>query len=296
MLHSNETSPLSKKRTFLKKGVTFFTVLFAVIGFVLVVGYFAVRYGFTNTNGIIDTQTQAFIKKTNTASEPTYTSFPLAHTNEWIAFRQAVAKDLPTIKKVSKETNVPERLLVAILVPEQMRLFYTNRDIFKSFFAPLKVLGSQSQFSWGIFGIKDDTARAVELHLIDTKSPFYLGPSFEKSLSFSSITASSTSIDQERFARITDEHNHYYGYLYAALYVRQIEAQWKKSGYSITTKPEVIATLWNLGFERSKPHANPSSGGAAIDIDGKEYSFGELARLFYYSDEMIELFPIADSK
>jgi hypothetical protein len=272
--------------TILKRGLHVITITFAIIGFVLVGAYFAVRLGFTNTKGIIDNQTKSFVMKPNGAEE-TYTTFPLAHTPEWISFRQAIVKDLPMITKVSKETGVPARLLVAILVPEQMRLFHSDRAIFKSVFEPLKVLGSQSQFSWGIFGIKDDTAKNVEVHLKNPNSPYYLGKSFENSLDF----ASSTNIDEERYLRITDEHNHLYSYRYAALYILQVESQWKKEGFPITAKPEVIATLWNLGFEKSNPHANPSSGGAVLDIDDKKYSFGEIARLFYYSDEMIEIFP-----
>jgi hypothetical protein len=259
-------------------------IIFAIIGFVLVSGYLAVRFGLTKTTGIIDTQTKNFI---NIQKKDSYETFPLAHTPSWVAFRQAVAKDVPMIQKVSKETGIPPRLLVAILVPEQMRLFHSDRPLFKRVFEPLKVLGSQSQFSWGIFGIKDETARAVESHLTDTSSPYYLGKSFENSLSFSS----STDTDNERFTRITDEHNHLYSYRYTALYVAQTEAQWKKDGFPITDRPEIIATLWNLGFTKSIPHDSPSSGGAVLDIDGTKYSFGEMAKLFYYSDEMIELFP-----
>lgn len=281
---SGQSSTLSKNLLLASKAVI---VIFAIIGAILVGGYFAVRFGFTNTEGIIDTQTKHFIPQKNIA-EQNYEVFPLAHTPEWIVFRQAVAKDVPVITKISKETGVPPRLLVAILVPEQMRLFYSDRPIFKKFFEPLKILGSQSQFSFGIFGIKDETARAVESHLINKNSPFYLGKSFERALDF----ASSTNIDEERFARITDQRNHTYGYRYAALYVLQIEAQWKKAGYPIIARPEIIATLWNLGFERSKPNKNPSSGGAVLTINDQEYSFGEIARLFYYSDEMIELFPL----
>jgi hypothetical protein len=278
---------LSLYTPLLKKILKLFTIIFAIIGFVLVAGYFAVRFGITNTRGIIDTQTENFIKKP-TKLQSGYEVFPLAHTPEWVAFRQAVAKDLPVITKVSKETGVPARLLVAILVPEQMRLFYSDRPVFKRFFEPLKILGSQSQFSFGIFGIKDETALSVENNLVNKNSPFYLGKNFETMLAFSS----STDITNERFARITDEHNHVYGYRYAALYVLQLEAQWKKAGYPINSRPEIIATLWNLGFEKSKPKKNPSSGGAVLTINDTQYSFGEIARLFYYSDEMIELFPV----
>lgn len=260
-------------------------ILFAGIGFIFVAGYSAISFGLTKTNGVIDVQTKNFIK--NPSGKAEYTIFPLAHTPSWIAFRQAVAKDAKVIEKVSKETGIQPRLLVAILVPEQMRLFYSDRPLFKKVFEPLKILGSQSQFSWGIFGIKDETARATEKHLTDTTSPFYLGKSFESALSFEN----ETNVEQERFTRITDEHNHYYSYLYTALYVAELEMQWKKMGYSLHSRPDIIATLWNLGFEKSKPNPNPSSGGSVLTIEEKQYSFGELAGLFYYSDEMIELFP-----
>lgn len=260
-------------------------VIFAIIGFVLVAGYLAMRFKLTSTIGTIDTKSDNFA--TPNIGIKSYTKFPLAHTPEWVAFRQAVAKDKAMLEKVSKETGVPARLIIAILVPEQMRLFHSQRPIFKRVFEPLKVLGSQSQFSWGLFGIKDETARAVENHLQDKTSPFYLGPSFENALTFSS----STNIDEERFQRIIDEHNHLYSYRYAALYVAQIESQWKKAGYPIKDNPAVIATLWNLGFDKSRPNANPKSGGAVIDIDGVPYSFGSLAEQFYYSDELVEIYP-----
>lgn len=260
-------------------------LIFASIGFILCFGYLAVRFGFTKTKGTIDVQTRKFIEP-ELAKKEIYKPFPLAHTEEWIAFRQAVTKDKVMLEKISKETGVSERLLIAILVPEQMRLFYTERPIFKSFFEPLKVLGSQSQFSWGIFGIKDETARQIESHLVDKNSPFYLGPSFEKTLNFTT-----KDIDEERFQRIIDEHNHFYSYLYTALYVLQIESQWKKAGFPITNRPELAATLWNVGFEKSKPKKDPSSGGSTLEINNTTYSFGELAKLFYESDEMIEIFP-----
>lgn len=259
-------------------------LFFALVGFLLTAGYVATRTGLTNTEGIIDTQREEFLENKDTTS---YSTFPLAHTKEWIAFRVAVTKDRAIIEDVSKKTGIPARLLVAILVPEQMRLFYSNRELFKNIFSPLKILGSQSQFSWGIFGIKDDTARAVEKHLSDKQSPFYPGASYEKMLAFTSDDP-----DQERFARIIDEHDHYYSYLYTALYVKQIQTQWKKAGVVIDEKPDIIATLWNLGFSKSSPHPNPKSGGAEMEINGASYSFGKLAHDFYYSDELVEIFPV----
>jgi hypothetical protein len=261
-----------------------FVIVFAIIGFILSAGYLAVYFNLTATEGIVDEQTENFLRTQK--NDAGYTVFPIAHTKEWLAFKQAVVKDKPTIEKIAKETGISPRLLIAILVPEQMRLFYSNRDVFKTVFGPLKILGSQSQFSWGIFGIKDETARAVEANLVNQKSPFYPGKKYEHLLDFAT-----DDIDQERFARIIDEHDHTYSYRYTALYILQIQAQWAKAGYPLVDQPGIIATLWNLGFHKSIPNKNPQSGGSSIEINGKTYSFGAFANDFYYSDELIELFP-----
>jgi hypothetical protein len=113
-----------------------------------------------------------------------------------------------------------------------------------------------------------------------------LGAKFENVLDFTTNEP-----DQERFTRIIAERDHTYAYRYAGLYVAQITTQWKNASFSIDKKPEIIATLWNLGFEKSKPHSTPMSGGATIDINGTTWSFGALAGAFYYSDELVELFP-----
>ena len=41
--------------------------IFAFIGFILVAGYFAVKFGLTNTRGIIDVQREAFLNSGKTA-------------------------------------------------------------------------------------------------------------------------------------------------------------------------------------------------------------------------------------
>lgn len=259
------------------------TYLFALVGLFLSLGYLAVKLGITNTAGIVDTEQKSFLQ----TGENMYTRFPLAHTPEWIAFRQAVAKDKAIIEKVSKESGIEPRLLVSILVPEQMRLFHSNRPIFKEIFGPLKILGAQSQFSWGIMGIKDDTAREIERRLKDSRSPSYLGQKFENMLDFKTGDH-----DQERFARIVDQHDHYFSYLYTALYIKEITREWEKAGFPIKDRPEILATLYNIGFAHSKPKAEPLSGGSSIDIDGTTYSFGALTGSFYYSDELVEIFPV----
>ena len=274
---------------------------FAIIGFVLVFGYFAVKFGWTNEKGIIDRQNEAFYElgslnstenstldiKEDTATASSQKNLPQwAVGEEWEIFKKAVSKDINVIREASAASDIKERLIVAQLVVEQLRLYHTNRAIFKSVFAPLKLLGNQSQFSWGIMGIKQNTAKQIERNLKLPDSPFYPGKKYEHLLDFKTDNP-----DKEHFDRIVDEKNHYYAYLYAGLYLKEVETQWKKAGYDISNRPDVLSTLFNIGFDRSMPSDDPKVGGSRIDIGKKTYSFGGLADEFYHSDELIQEFP-----
>jgi hypothetical protein len=178
-----------------------------------------------------------------------------------------------------------------------MRFFFDDRESYKKFFQPLKILGSQTKFSWGVMGIKEDTAIQIENHLKDPTSPYYLGSQYEHMLDFPTPKSPSQNaeppltISEMRFMRMTDQHDHYYSYLYAGLYLQQIMAQWKHAGFDISKKPDILSTLYNIGFTNSKPNANPSSGGAPIPVGDRIYSFGSLAGEFYYSNELVDEFP-----
>lgn len=120
----------------------------------------------------------------------------------------------------------------------------------------------------------------------DKNSLFYLGENYQNILDFAT-----KNIDEERFERLVNEKEHYYSYFYTAVYIKEIIAQWKNSGFDISKRPEIIATLFNIGFKNSRPNSTPHSGGSEIKIDNKIYSFGTLAGEFFYSDELTELFP-----
>lgn len=267
--------------------------VFAFIGFVLVIAYFAVRLGLTNTTGIIDLQREAFLGNATTSQAanlaPEYPDgTPWQNTEEWNVLSTAVSKDAPQLNKAAADSGIPARLIAANLVVEQLRLFFTERAFYKQFFAPLKILGAQTQFSWGVMGMKEATAVQVENNLKDPASPFYPGDQYAHLLDYA---ATSTDVTGARFARLTDQHNHYWSYLYAGLAMKEIEAQWQKAGFPIESKIGVISTLYNIGFEHSVPNANPQVGGAAITINGVTYSFGDLAEQFYNSDLLTNLFP-----
>lgn len=273
----------------LKKIFTIVVYIFAAIGLFLVAGYFAVQFGFTNQKGIIDTQREAFLHglKAPTASlAAAGVNVPWPQSEEWQVLSTAISRDQAVLTKAGMDSGVPARLIVANLVTEQLRLFFTEREFYKQFFYPLKILGSQTQFSWGVMGMKEDTAVQVENNLKDPNSPYYPGPEYEHLLDFQTAD-----IAAERFTRMTDQHNHYWSYLYAGLYIKEIEAQWQKAGFPITGNPAIISTLYNIGFSHSNPNANPQVGGAAITAGDKTYSFGGLAAEFYNSDLLIDLFP-----
>lgn len=265
---------------------------FALAGFVLIAGFFAVKYGFTNTRGVVDEQRESFlnaaqeIKREQQSTSTKDSEYYWEQSSEWNTLRTATQKDKSAIERAASTAGVPARLIVAQLITEQLRLFFTEREFYKQFFEPLKILGSQTQFSWGVMGIKEETATQIEENLKNKTSPYYLGEEYEHLLDFKT-----EDIKQERFERMTDSHNHYYSYLYAGLYLKEIETQWKNAGFDVSNRPDVLATLYNIGFNGSKPNANPKSGGAEIKISDRLYSFGSLSAEFYNSSELLDEFP-----
>jgi hypothetical protein len=249
----------------MKKAFQITVYVFAIIGFLLVAVYLALQLGLTKTGGIIDKQHDYFQNQT-----PEW-----INSEEWTVLKAAIVKDKDMINMASRDSGVPSRVIVAVLIVEQLRLFNSEREVFKQVFAPLKILGNQSQFSWGVMGVKQETAREIESrlgkdnHILDFKTD---------------------NPDNERFERLTDDKDRYYSYLYAALMIKELEKQWADAGFPIDGKVGVIATLYNIGFQNSKPNANPQVGGAEIDIGSTKYSFGGLAESFYNSRELVDIF------
>jgi hypothetical protein len=139
-----------------------------------------------------------------------------------------------------------------------------------------------------VSGIKQKTAEDIEMYANDATSQFYPGPEAAALVAYASSTADK---DQELFNRLSDEKNHYYSYLYTALYLKEITAQWQKAGFDVHDRPDVLVTLFNLGFNASQPKADPKAAGANITIGATKYTFGTLGALFYHSDELSAEFP-----
>ncbi len=222
-------------------------------------------------------------------SQPMHSSatvIPWMATTEWEMLKPSILKDSALLIEAGRLTGVEPRLIVACLVGEQIRLFNSNREMVKRYLGPVKMLSVQSQFSYGVNGIKEFTARLVEEHLKDSTSEFYMGRQFENILDFETDDH-----EMERYNRLVDYRNHLYSYIYTGCILHQTMLQWRRAGFDISDSPDILCTLFNVGFQQSHPHADPRCGGSHISVDGRLYTFGALGFDFYYSGEMAHTFP-----
>lgn len=205
---------------------------------------------------------------------------------EWPALKDAILRDSALIHEAGRLTGVEPRLIVGCLIGEQIRLFNSKREMFKKYLGPVKVLSVQSQFSYGVNGIKDFTAAAVEQHLQDPTSEYYMGPAYEHLLDFTTDDH-----ETERYNRLVDYRNHLYSYIYTGCILHQTMLQWRRAGYDISDRPDILFTLFNVGFSQSVPKPDPMPGGSHITVGDREYTFGAIGFDFYYSGELAEAFP-----
>lgn len=219
-------------------------------------------------------------------SRSTLNLIPWMNDSGWPILKDAIIKDEALIKKAAELTGVDARLIVACTVGEQIRLFNSKREDLKRYLGPMK-LSVQSQFSYGVNGIKDFTAKAVERNLKDSTSVFYMGRKYEHILDFE--TPDTT---VERMARLTDYNNHLYSFIYTGCILHQTMLQWQRAGYDISDRPDVLCTLFNLGFAASKPGPEPKCGGSHVQVGGLIYTFGVLGNDFFYSGELAREFPV----
>ncbi len=206
---------------------------------------------------------------------------------EWPPLKEAILRDSALIIEAGRLTGVEPRLIVGCLIGEQIRLFNSKREMFKKYLGPVKVLSVESQFSYGVNGIKDFTAQAVEEHLKDPTSEFYMGPAYEHLLDFATDDPVT-----ERYNRLVDYQNHLYSYIYTGCILHQTMLQWRRAGYDISNRPELLITLFNLGFNKSVPHADAMPGGSTIEVGDNKYTFGAIGFDFYYSGELADAFPL----
>jgi len=251
--------------------------VFAFIGLLFTLVFFGMYFGLLNVRGTIDQRNEFFLGSAIVSRAPCTEACGWAESPEWETVREGLRKDAAVIQRVSSETGVPARLIAAVVVPEQLRFFTSEREIYKQVFEPLKILGSLSQFSLGVSGIKQETATAIEKR-VDPR--------------LAHLVAYKEGVDRKKelYDRLTDSSDHYYSYLYTALFIREIQDEWRSAGFPIDIRPGIVGTLFNIGFENSHPNANPQIGGASMTIGSETYTFGSLTEAFYFSDELGALF------
>lgn len=207
---------------------------------------------------------------------------------EWDALKEAITRDKALIIEAGRLTGVEPRLIVGCLIGEQIRLFNSKRETFKKYLGPVKVLSVQSQFSYGVNGIKISTAKTIEQHLKDPNSEYYMGKRYEHLLDY---TVEGQAQEDERYNRLVDYRNHLYSYLYTACILHQTKVQWERAGFDISNRPDILFTLFNVGFSQSIPKADPVCGGSHIKVHDQIYTFGAIGFDFYFSGELAEDFP-----
>jgi len=197
----------------------------------------------------------------------TLSLYPWANCREWKEFSNAVKADRHAIDSVSRLTGVESRFIVMCLVGEQVRMFNSGREAFKKYVTPFNHLILPTNRGYGVTGILEHTALKIESNLFDTKSPFYAGDYFQNvvnlSDSFPELVNDTIAAHKHlTIQRLIKRGDHYYSYLYTAFFLRQFQAHWVKAGYTLENQPEILATLFNLGYQKSKPKKNPEVGGS----------------------------------
>ncbi len=285
-------------KRFLKIGAYVVVIGFALVGLAFTTIFIGMQSGVFNVRGSIAGRNAFFLGTTTpSGSTPAAPATPCDDTAqkvcdwnatpEWNVVKGGLIKDQALIARVASETGVPARLIASAVIPEQIRFFTAEREVFKRYFEPLKILGTLSQFSLGVSGIKPDTAKQIEIYANDPTSPFYPGDGIAALIAYKPTD----NHDNTLYARLTDEKNHYYSYVYTAIFIKELASQWKASGYDIMRTPGAVVTLFNIGFGKSNPNPNPQTAGAPITVGGTTYSFGELGEKFYSSEELLAEFP-----
>jgi hypothetical protein len=215
----------------------------------------------------------------------------------WKDFCNIVRKDRYAIDSVSRLIGVESRLIVMCMVGEQVRMFNSGREKFKKYVLPFNRIMLPTNRGYGVTGILEHTALRIENTIFNKKSEFYAGDYFQNCInvndSFPELVNDTIKAHKlKTIQRLIQRGDHYYSYLYTAFLLRQYQAHWERNGFTLENRPEILGSLFNLGYQKSKPKKNPVAGGSTFDVGGKDYTFGGLCFEFYYSGQLQDLFPI----
>lgn len=230
-------------------------------------------------------------------SDNSVSIYPWSNYAEWKDFCKYVRADKKAIDSVAKITGVESRLIVMCLVGEQIRMFNSSREKFKNQVYKYNHIFLPKNRGYGVTGIMEHTALRIENTIYSPSSAFYPGKYYEQCINLKdtfpgSVVDTIASHKYPTIQRLIQGGDHFYSYLYTALLLRQYQTHWEKAGYTLAYRPEILGSLFNLGYHKSKPGPNPQVGGSNFNVGDKEYTFGGLCFEFYYSGELQELFPL----
>lgn len=170
------------------------------------------------------------------------------------------------LDSVSSIFWISKNLIRSAILSEQVRGFFTYRWYVKDIIKSNKLLMVMSQFSYGIWWIKESTAVEIEKFISDSYPEIY------KQYFWSW---------DSRIGRLTKSDFHQI--LYVGWLLRSILDKRQKGWFDISNQYWIVITLYNYWNPLDKvPHANPMIWGAVLNIDNKEYSFGALWMILYY--------------
>ena len=189
----------------------------------------------------------------------------------------------PSINKYSNELGVDARIVAGVIYVEMFRNLTTEKGFIEQKLESRHVTRTLLKIKGHTVGIGQIHMQVMERcieNFNNPNSPFYMGKEFENYVTWKDFDKA------EEAKNYVDElgihHSEYTNpdaqIKFVAAMIAQLQTQWKNAGYDISDKPEILGTLYNLGFDKSNPKANPRSGGSINFIFGKEMRFGDAVK------------------
>lgn len=175
------------------------------------------------------------------------------------------------IKWASKKFDIDEDIIRSVIFTEQLRWLTTYRWIFKNLVAWNKYLMVMSQFSYGLWWVKEKSAIEIEDRYKTNNANIY-----------NEIFAyqDSKNIYYQRISRLTSVNDYYYQIMYIAGLLAMYRDQRATEWYNISDKIWILTTLYNIGYKQ--PNDKPEIWGANIKVNWDSFSFGKLSTSIFY--------------
>jgi hypothetical protein len=182
----------------------------------------------------------------------------------------AIQKSANEINGAGRSFNISPRLIACVIYSENLlNVTWKDRDV-----DPL-LARYGLDVSLGLGQVKVSTAQWIETALHERENKYYIGSLYSEVVPFSPVR-------DTLIKRLLDPD---WNTKYVAAYLAMIRNRWKEAGEDIGEKADILATLYSAGviengIEKRAPHADP-----------RPNEFGNVARSFYLSDQLIDMFP-----